>query len=264
MWLQTIRLFTLLLVTFAMAILLNRRAARVDAERQRLGSELAAASEVQSLLLSAPAAGGHYAVDAVYVPASEVGGDFYQVLDRESGSRLVVVGDVSGKGLRAAMLVSVAVGALRAAMSDSPAEVLSVMNSALCGSSGGGFVTCCCVRLDPSGEAVIANAGHLPPYLAGHEAETDPGLPLGVVRGSEYAETRVTLEPNGGALVLFSDGVVEAENAQRELFGFERTRAVSTQSAREIADAAKAWGQNDDITVVTIQRIASSEVRRLG
>ena len=195
-------------------------------------------------------------MDAVYLPASEVGGDFYQVLDLESGSRLVVVGDVSGKGLRAAMLVSVAVGALRAAQSDSPAEVLAVMNSALCGSSGGGFVTCCCVRVDPNGEAVIANAGHLPPYLAGREAETDPGLPLGVVRGAEYTETRVTLEANGEALVLFSDGVVEAENAQRELFGFDRTREIAGKSAQEIADAAKAWGQNDDITVVTVRRNA--------
>ena len=256
LWLQTVRLFTLLLVTFAMAILLNRRSAHMDAERQRLGGELAAASEVQSLLLSAPAASGHYAVDAVYLPASEVGGDFYQVLDLESGSRLVVVGDVSGRGLRAAMLVSVAVGALRAAQSDSPAEVLAVMNSALCGSSGGGFVTCCCVRVDPNGEAVIANAGHLPPYLAGREAETDPGLPLGVVRGAEYTETRVTLEANGEALVLFSDGVVEAENAQRELFGFDRTREIAGKSAQEIADAAKAWGQNDDITVVTVRRNA--------
>ncbi|MCX6595551.1 MAG: SpoIIE family protein phosphatase [Acidobacteria bacterium] len=253
---QTIRLLTLLLVTFAMAILLNRRAARMDAERQRLGGELAAASEVQSLLLSAPTATGHYAVDAVYLPASEVGGDFYQVLDRESGARLVVVGDVSGKGLRAAMLVSVAVGALRAAQSDSPAAVLAVMNRALCGRSGGGFVTCCCVRVDPNGEAVIANAGHLPPYLAGREAETDPGLPLGIVPGAEYTETRVSLARGGGALVLFSDGVVEAENAQRELFGFDRTRDISTKSAQEIAEAAKAWGQNDDITVVTVRRNA--------
>jgi serine phosphatase RsbU (regulator of sigma subunit) len=239
-----------------MAILLNRRAARMDAERQRLGGELAAASEVQSLLLSAPAATGHYAVDAVYLPASEVGGDFYQVLDRESGARLVVVGDVSGKGLRAAMLVSVAVGALRAAQSDSPAAVLAVMNRALCGRSGGGFVTCCCVRVDPNGDVVIANAGHLPPYLTGREAETDPGLPLGVVPGAEYTETRVSLARGGGALVLFSDGVVEAENAQRELFGFDRTCEISTKSAQEIADTAKAWGQNDDITVVTVRRLS--------
>ena len=254
-WLQTVRLFTLLLVTFAMAILLNRRAARVDAERQRLGGELAAASEVQSLLLSAPAATGNYTVDAVYLPASEVGGDFYHVLDCGRGSQLVVVGDVSGKGLRAAMLVSVAVGALRAARSDSPAEVLAVMNRALCGNSGGGFVTCCCVRLDPNGAAVIANAGHLPPYLAGHGVEVDSGLPLGVLPEAEYSETRITLEPDG-TLTLFSDGVVEATKPDGELFGFERTREISGKSAGQIAEAAKAWGQNDDITVVTVRRNA--------
>jgi serine phosphatase RsbU (regulator of sigma subunit) len=152
------------------------------------------------------------------------------------------------------MVVSVAVGALRASKSDSPAAVLEIMNSALCGSSGGGFVTCCCVRVDPGGDVCIANAGHLPPYLAGRDVETDPGLPLGVVPGAEYTETRAKLEPNGGALVLFSDGVVEAENAARELFGFDRTREISTKSAQEIAEAAKAWGQNDDITVVTVRR----------
>ncbi len=79
------------------------------------------------------------------------------------------------------------------------------------------------------------------------------GMPLGIVAHAEFEESRIPLA-HGQQLTLVSDGVVEAENAQRELFGFERTREISTKSAREIAEAAKAWGQNDDITVVTVRR----------
>ncbi len=76
-------------------------------------------------------------------------------------------------------------------------------------------------------------------------------MPLGLVADAVYTESRA---PRPGVLTLVSDGVVEAENTQRELFGFDRTREISTQSAQEIAEAAKAWGQNDDITVVTVRR----------
>jgi serine phosphatase RsbU (regulator of sigma subunit) len=252
LWLQTIRLITLLLVTFAMAILLNRRAAKLANEKQRLSREIAAAAEVQTLMLPGSAQGGaEITIEAVYQPASEVGGDFYQILDRLDGSRVALVGDVSGKGLKAAMLVSVAIGALRREKSSSPAAILAGLNEALLGQ--GGFVTCCCIRYAPGGELTVASAGHPAPYCEGREVEVSSGLPLGVVAEAEWQETRILLQP-GTQVTLVSDGVVEAENAKRELFGFDRTREISNQSAQLIADTARAWGQNDDITVVTVGR----------
>jgi len=237
----------ILLLLYAMGVILHQRAAATEAEQERLKYEVEAAAEVQSLLLPPAALAG---VDAVYLPASEVGGDFYQVLDREDGSRIVAVGDVSGKGLKAAMLVSVVVGALRQSRESSPAAILSDLNRVLVGQAGGGFVTCVCVKLS-GGEMVVANAGHPAPYLDGVEYEGESGLPLGVVAGAEYSETKLVMPT---LLTPVSDGVVEAASATGELFGFERTREMSSQPAQEIADAAKAWGQNDDITVVTVRR----------
>ena len=199
-----------------------------------------------------PTAGDLYRIEPVYLPASEVGGDFYQVLERAGGSRIVLVGDVSGKGLKAAMLVSVCVGILRNVESSSPAQILAALNRGLVGHTGGGFVTCCCARFDADGTVTIANAGHLAPYCDGREVEVEAGLPLGIAPGVQYAE----FATRGEQFTLVSDGVVEAENAKRELFGFDRTREISGRSAQEIADAAKAWGQNDDITVVTVRRNA--------
>ena len=241
-----------LLFTFVITILMNQRSARLLGERQRLSGELASAAEVQSLLLaSLPAAGDSYQIEPVYLPASEVGGDFYQVLERPGGTRVVLVGDVSGKGLKAAMLVSVTIGMLRKENSSSPGVILAGLNDGLAGHMGGGFVTCCCACFDPDGTVTIANAGHPSPYCDGREVAVEAGLPLGVLRGIEYAESVV----RGKQFTFVSDGVVEAENAQRELFGFDRTREISMKPAQEIAEAAKAWGQNDDITVVTVRRM---------
>ena len=97
---------------------------------------------------------------------------------------------------------------------------------------------------------IIANAGHPAPYCDSREVEVAAGLPLGITADVAYAESSAI----GRRFTFISDGVVEAANAQGELFGFERTREISAQPAREIADAAKAWGQNDDITVVTVRR----------
>ncbi len=247
------RMVSALLFTFATTVLMSQRSARLLGERQRLSGEMASAAEVQSLLLtSLPTAGDLYRIEPVYLPASEVGGDFYQVLERAGGSRIVLVGDVSGKGLKAAMLVSVTVGMLRRERSSSPAEILAGLNEGLAGRCGGGFVTCCCARFDADGTVTIANAGHPSPYVDGREVEVQADLPLGIAPGVEYSE----LVMRGERFTLVSDGVVEAENAQRELFGFDRTRDSSTKSAQEIANAAKAWGQNDDITVVTVRRNA--------
>lgn len=222
-------------------------------EKQRLANELEAARTMQQLLL--PASGGgsdRFQSEAVYSPALEVGGDFHWYrVDRE-GALIVVTRDVSGKGLKAAMLVSVAVGILRNEKSRSPAAILGAMNDCLTGHTDGGFVTCCCARFDVDGTVTLANAGNPRPYSAGREVDMDDFLPLGVVAEAVYADTVIVCD----ALTFVSDGVIEAANAKGELFGFERTGVISTQPAKAIADAAKAWGQNDDITVVTVRRNA--------
>ena len=246
----------LVIFLFGMGIILSQRSSGFDREQGRLQQEMAAAAEVQSLLLSGPlTVNAEAAFETVYLPASEVGGDFYHVQTFPDGSQIALLGDVSGKGLKAAMLVSVAIGALRREKSSSPAAILAGLNEGLAGHSGGGFVTCCCVRYSLGGKVTIASAGHPAPYCIGREVEVPPGLPVGVASEMEWGETTIELR-SGEQLTIVSDGVVEAANAKGELFGFERTREISGKSAREIADAAKAWGQNDDITVVTVRRRA--------
>ncbi|MGC2636641.1 MAG: PP2C family protein-serine/threonine phosphatase, partial [Acidobacteriaceae bacterium] len=117
----------------------------------------------------------------------------------------------------------------------------------------GGFATCLCADIAPSGVVTLANAGHLAPYCRGQEVPVLSALPLGLSAAAQpaYDETRFTLEP-GDTLTFLSDGVVEAQNATGELFGFERARSISTQSAQSIAAAAQAYGQSDDITVLTL------------
>jgi serine phosphatase RsbU (regulator of sigma subunit) len=130
--------------------------------------------------------------------------------------------------------------------------LLHNLNAALYGQTGGGFVTCCAALLGHDGQLTVANAGHPSPYVDGREAVVDAGLPLGIVADATYEEA----VSRGVSVTLVSDGVVEAENAQREVFGFEGTLAISKRSAQEIAEAAKAWGQTDDITAVTVRKIS--------
>jgi serine phosphatase RsbU (regulator of sigma subunit) len=98
----------------------------------------------------------------------------------------------------------------------------------------------------------VANAGHLAPYLGGREMALDGGLPLGIAAEAAYCETEVQLEP-GDSLTFLSDGVVEARNRQGDLFGFERTRDISGNAVEDIAEAAQAFGQEDDITVLRLE-----------
>jgi serine phosphatase RsbU (regulator of sigma subunit) len=166
---------------------------------------------------------------------------------------LVLVGDVSGKGLEAAMVASEAVGAFRSTTAVSPREILQTLNRALCGQGRHGFVTCLCARIEEDGRITLAAAGHPAPYVDGIEFAVPGGLPLGISAAVEYEEFPLQM---AGQVTFFSDGVVEAANAQGELFGFDRTAAISRQPAADIAEAARAWGQNDDITVVTVRRAA--------
>jgi phosphoserine phosphatase RsbU/P len=243
------------IVSFAfvlsLLIFLVRRFSAARQEEARLSQEMEAARSVQSLLIPAvPPATPGFAVEHVYLPASEVGGDFFQVLPGGDGSLLIVVGDVSGKGLKAAMTVSVIVGALRGCTVRCPAQVLAHLNRALHGQMAG-FFTCCAALIEADGRLTIANAGHLPPYLNGEELSVDPGLPLGIDSGHAYSETTHDLGPKD-RLTFVSDGVVEARDASGELYGFARTKNISAQAAETIARTAQSFGQEDDITVLAV------------
>lgn len=180
---------------------------------------------------------------------------------------MIVVGDVSGKGLQAAMNASTLVGAFRNELSHDPATVLRHLNNVMLGATGSArskdavasFATCLCARLYPDGTMTVANAGHLSPYRDGREMELPPGLPLGVIPGMTYDQQEFQLE-QGVRLIFLSDGVVEATNAHGELFGFERTQQVSHEPARYIAQTAKHFGQTDDITVISVY-VASRELQ---
>jgi sigma-B regulation protein RsbU (phosphoserine phosphatase) len=237
----------------AIIVIIFVRFLRIHHEQERASGELAAARSVQELMIprekvETPG----YEVDSVYTPATEVGGDFFHIEPTSNGGLLVILGDVAGHGLQAAMNVSMLMGALRRAEEKSPARILESLNRVLIGSDS--FTTCQVAWFGPDGEVVVANAGHLPPYLNTQEVRLPGGLPLGVLGEITYDEVRLYLHP-GDRLLMMSDGVVEARHGSGELFGFERVHNLSNQSAFYIADAAKAFGQEDDITVLTIRRM---------
>jgi hypothetical protein len=237
-------------------IIIFGRFQRIHHAQERAFSELAAARSVQELMiprekLETPG----FEVDSVYNPANEVGGDFFHVQPTGDGGLLVVIGDVTGKGLKAAMNVSMLMGALRQTVERSPAKILDSLNRVLTGSDS--FTTCQAALFSANGEVILANAGHLPPYLNSQEVNLPGGLPLGVLPDVQYEEVQLYLHP-GDRILLLSDGVVEARNSSGELFGFSRVHNLSNQSAFYIADAAKAFGQEDDITVVTVRRLAQA------
>jgi stage II sporulation SpoE-like protein len=249
--------FTTLISQFAIAAILARRTWKTWREGTALRVEMEAAREMQQALVTAVPETPGFAVRAVYAPAAQVGGDFYRVVPTRDGSLLLVVGDVSGKGLRAAMTVSALMGALRTITSESPAAILGELNRSLAGQLRGGFVTCCVARIGAQGGGLIANAGHLAPYADGRELAVANGLPLGIVPEVSYSDTAFTMVA-GGRLTFLSDGVIEARNSTGELFGFERTAAIATRSAEDVAKAAQAFGQEDDITVLTLSFVPAS------
>ena len=227
-------------------------------EKQRLASELEAGRAVQQLLLSAPTtAGKDWKMEAVYLPAAEVGGDFYTLLESGDKQFTLIIGDVSGKGLRAAMVVATILGAVRREGQEgatiSPAELLRRLNRTLCTSGLGGFASCVCASIDSGRIVRIANAGHPSPYLNGREIECPGALPLGIAPNADYEEVAVDIEP-GDHLMFVTDGVIEAQDAAGKLFGFEKTQEMSLAPAGTVAEAARAFGQTDDITVISMVR----------
>jgi phosphoserine phosphatase RsbU/P len=248
-----------ILCTLSLAIIMLRRSATMSKRQAQLDAELEAAREVQQVLVpEQTGAVPGFKVESAYEPAQQVGGDFFQVLPDGTGGVLIVVGDVAGKGLPAAMLVSVLVGAIRgvAEFTKDPAELLANLNERLVGRGGSGFSTALIARIGADGQVSVANAGHLSPYLDGTEVELPGALPLGVATATHYTTTEFRLDP-GSRLTFYSDGVIEAQRPDGELFGFERARKVSMKSAAEIVETAKRFGQEDDITVVTVTRTAA-------
>ena len=236
----------------ALLVFLVLRTVRLARARAAVAAEIEAARTMQRLLLAgASRRTPGFAVESVYHPASEVGGDFFLVSPGEDGTLTAIVGDVSGKGLLAAMRVSMILGVLRREESREPASILASLNDALLTQGEMGFTTACCVRLDRSGHFTVANAGHIPPYVGGQELVTPPALPLGIAAGQSYEMIDGELR-SGQKLVLMSDGVVEARSVKGELYGFERLSQLTLMPAYDIADTAQRFGQEDDITVLTI------------
>jgi hypothetical protein len=241
-------------VMVAIFALLFREQRQIALDRAALAGEMRAASEIQRML--APAAldcAPGMQIDVAFHPMREVGGDFYLCRVLNDGRQRVLLGDVSGKGSAAAMTATLLIGAAERHEDDSPVELLHHLNLVLRLSRVGGFATCLCADFAADGRVTLANAGHLAPYLRGEEISVPSGLPLGLnsQTSDAFQQIEFTLSPND-TLTLISDGVVEARSSAGDLFGFDRTRAISNMSAGHIAHAAQSHGQEDDITVLTL------------
>lgn len=227
-------------------------------QKEQWKVEIQQAQHVQQILIphELPAVRG-LTIDSEYRPAREVGGDFFQVLPIDaSGAALIVVGDVTGKGMQAGMLVAVIVGAIRAAAlhTSDPVQILHEVNVQLCERQHAS-ATCQILRIDPDGHVTIASAGQLPPYLNGKEVAIEGALPLGTIPDADHSVTSLQLHP-GDVLTLMSDGVAEAQDAHGNLFGFDRISQMlqHNKQSSEIADTAQSFGQEDDILVLQVRR----------
>jgi hypothetical protein len=229
--------------------------------RQRLiALDLKQAQEVQQVMLpEAHTRLPGLLIESEYRPAREVGGDFFQIIPNETdGSLLIVAGDVTGKGLRAGMQVALLVGAIRSTVdwSADPVVVLRALNQRLIG-RGDAQATCLALRIEADGGVTLANAGHIQPYLNGEPVPMEGALPLGLIEGAESSVMNFQLSV-GDKLVLMSDGIAEATDAEGNLFGFERVHELlrTAKSAAEVASVAQTFGQEDDISVVFLTRTA--------
>lgn len=257
-WRTTLTAPAVIVMGTAILIIFVRDLIRDRNEKQRLAAELAASRAVQQVMVPEKnAAIPGFDLQAVYKPHGEVGGDFFQILPLPQGGVLIAVGDVSGKGMPAAMMVSLLVGALHALIETTtrPGQLLAGINRCIEARSNGGFTTCIVVHAEAGGKLTMASAGHPAPYLAGSELALENGLPLGLTADSTYPESAFQLDA-GQQLTLLTDGVVEARKKGGGLFGFARAEVLSTQSAETLAQAAVAFGQDDDITVLTLTRSA--------
>jgi steroid delta-isomerase-like uncharacterized protein len=241
-------------------------------ERERIEQELQVARQIQQALLpeATPELYG-WQLAAYYKPAREVGGDFYDFLELEDGHLGLVVGDATGKGMPAALVMATTRGMLRAVAQslDSPGEVLQRVNDALYPDIPSEmFVTCFYAILDTkNGSLSYANAGHDLPYLRhGGDAEElrARGMPLGLMPEMSYEEKEAVLG-EGDSVLFYSDGLVEAHDPNYEMFGFPRLRVLISEHGkqRSLVDSlleelysfvGEGWEQEDDITLLTLRR----------
>jgi serine phosphatase RsbU (regulator of sigma subunit) len=244
-------------------------------ERQRIEQELRVARLIQQTLLpkSLPEF-EEYQIAAYYRPAREVGGDFYDFFMLGDGRLGVVVGDASGKGVPAALVMASTRSVLRTISKRAgvaPGEVLAQANEILYPDIPANmFVTCFYAVLNPeNGHLLYANAGHDLPYLCrdgGADELRARGMPLGLMPGMSYEEKEIILGP-GEAALLYSDGLVEAHDPHGEMFGFPRLRALVADHGekRSLGDfllnelyafTGEGWEQEDDITLLTLRSSA--------
>jgi hypothetical protein len=248
----------------AVSLLLLRRLLLSVRRQRQMALDVKQAQEVQRVILpEARTVLPGLLIESEYRPAREVGGDFFQIIPHKTdGSLLIVAGDVTGKGLKAGMLVALLVGAIRTEEHHhtNPAGMLSTLNQRLLGRADA-QATCLAMRINADGCATLANAGHVPPYLNGEPLPIEGALPLGMVEGAEFSVLRFQLK-EGDRLMLLSDGVAEATDANGKLFGFERVSELlhTATTAAEIAGVAQAFGQEDDISVISVTRTTVREL----
>jgi len=258
------------------AALQEERLAQVERERERVEQELRVARSIQrtSLPEEVPTLEG-WEISPYYQPAREVGGDFYDFHFLSEGRLGLVVGDATGKGVPAALVMSTTCGMLQLAAqgsdSFSPGEVLSRVNETLYARIPPNmFVTCFYAILEPKSASLrYANAGHDLPYLHRNgEAEElrARGMPLGLMPAMNYEEKEMVLHAGDSAL-FYSDGLVEAHDPKGEMFGFPRLRALIGEHGEErslgnflleelYSFVGEGWEQEDDITLLTVRRSA--------
>src|SRR5215212_6432229 len=241
-------------------------------ERERIEQELQVARQIQQALLpeSTPELDG-WEITTYYEPAREVGGDFYDFLKFEDGRLGLVVGDATGKGMPAALVMATTRGMLRAVAQslDSPGEALARVNNAQYPDLPSEmFVTCFYAILDPrSGHLVYANAGHDMPYHRRRNGDAEElrarGMPLGLMPEMSYEEKETILQA-GEAALLYSDGLVEAHGPEGDMFGFPHLQALVAEHGEEgslgefllkelSAFTGQEWEQEDDITLLTLR-----------
>jgi serine phosphatase RsbU (regulator of sigma subunit)/predicted ester cyclase len=256
-----------------LAELAQQRLEQERIERERIEHELKVARSIQqaSLPEKVPDLEG-WQITPFYQPAREVGGDFYDFFELEDGQLGLVVGDATGKGVPAALVMASARSMLRAVAQGtehSPGGVLGRVNDALATDIPPNmFITCFYAILDPeSGRLLYANAGHDLPYVwqSGEAEELRArGMPLGLMPGMSYEQKEIVLE-GGDSALFYSDGLVEAHDPQRDLFGFPRLRGLVAEHGKQgslqealleelYSFVGEGWEQEDDITLLTLRR----------
>jgi serine phosphatase RsbU (regulator of sigma subunit) len=246
------------LFLLVITVLLLRRFLHSQREREQWKLEIEQAKQLQRVLIpeALPNIPG-LTIESEYRPAQQVGGDFFQIIPHPTdGSVLIVVGDVTGHGLQAGMLVALIVGAIRNQTETSfdPLAMLQSLNRRLMG-RGSAHATALALRIAADGACTLANAGHMPPYLNGRELPMEGAMLLGMIEQAEFSVMQFQLAPQD-RLMLLSDGVAEAQNERGELFGFDRIQSMLQKpvAASEVAAAAQTFGQEDDISVLQVTR----------